>query len=198
MLNGNCTFKTVDGKEHKVDGKWDMLICHPPCTHLAISGAPHFAVKREDGRQREGLEFFCKFLDADCDYIAVENPVNIVSGNYVKQWFPDICEQYGLPLEPNQKVHPWMFGDNFAKGTCFWLKNLPALVPDVLEEPDMEWVEWTDKKTGKTRRQQKWYADAFLHSKSAADRSRIRSKTFPGMAKAMAEQWSSFVERAKA
>ena len=119
LLDGNCTFTTMDGKEHKQVGKWDLLICHPPCTHLAMSGASHFEKKREDGRQREGLELFCKFLVADCDFIAVENPVNIVGAEYVRTYFPDLCEKYGLPLKPNQKVHPWMFGDHYQKVLVF-------------------------------------------------------------------------------
>ena len=87
LLNGNCKFKTCDGAEHEVDGKWDLLLAFPPCTHLAVSGARHFEKKRADGRQREAIEFFCKFFEADCDHIAIENPVNIISGEYIKKWF---------------------------------------------------------------------------------------------------------------
>ena len=68
-----------------------MIIAFPPCTHLAVSGASWFEEKRKDGRQREAIEFFCKFLYADCDKIAVENPVNIISGDYVREWFPDLA-----------------------------------------------------------------------------------------------------------
>lgn len=103
LLNGNCTFTTMDGVEHRIDGKWDMVIAFPPCTHLAVSGAAWFEKKRADGRQREGIEFFCQFLNADCDRIAIENPVGIISGDYVRKYFPDIAEQYGLPVKPTQK-----------------------------------------------------------------------------------------------
>lgn len=189
ILNGNCEFDTCDGLHHKVDGRWDIVIAFPPCTHLAVSGARHFEKKRADGRQREGIEFFCKFLQADCDKVVIENPVNIISGDYVEKWFPDIAERYGLPIAPSQRIHPWMFGDNYSKNTCLWIKGLPLLVPKVTEEPEMEWIEWTDKKTGRKKRQNKWYYDAFKNAKTDQERSMIRSKTFPGIAQAMAEQW---------
>lgn len=189
LLNGNCTFKTCDGIEHTVDGKWDLIIAHPPCTHLTNSGARHFEKKRADGRQREGIEFFCQFLAADCDKIVIENPVGIISGTYIQQYFPDLCEKYDLPRKYTQLIHPWMFGDNYSKGTCLWIKGLPPLVPKIVEQPELEWVEWVDKKTGKIKRQDKWYYDALINSKTPEERSRIRSKTFPGIAKAFAEQW---------
>lgn len=189
LLDGNCTFKTCDGAEHNIEGKWDMIIAFPPCTHLAVSGARHFETKRADGRQREGIEFFCQFLKADCEKVVVENPVNIISGNYVQEWFPDIAEKYELPIKPAQRIHPWMFGDNFSKTTCLWLKGIEPLVPEITEEPEMEWVEWKDKRTGRKKRQNKWYFDALKNCKTAEERSKVRSKTFPGVARAMAEQW---------
>lgn len=197
LLNGNCEFDTCDGIHHKIDGKWDLLVCHPVCQHLANSGARHFEKKRADGRQREGIEFFCKFLVADCDHIAIENPMNIINGEYIKEYFPDLCEKYGLPLPPTQRIHPWMFGDNFSKTTCLWLKGLPSLKPEITEEPEMEWVEWIDKKTGKKKRQNKWYFDAFKNAKTPEERSRLRSKTFPGVARAFAEQWGDYLENLK-
>lgn len=190
LLNGNCKFKTCDDVEHEVVGKWDAIISFPPCTHLAVSGARHFEVKRNDGRQRFGVDFFGRIMTADCDKIVLENPVNIISGDYVKQWFPDLCEKYGLPIAPTQRVHPWMFGDNFSKTTCLWIKGLPPLVPEVTEEPEMEWIVWKDKKTGKEKRQNKWYFDALVNSKTSEERSRIRSKTFPNVARAMVETWT--------
>ncbi len=193
LLNGNCVFKTCDGVEHKVEGKWDAIIAFPPCTHLAVSGAPHFEKKRADGRQRFGVDFFGKVLNADCDKIVVENPVNIISGDYVKKWFPDLCEKYGFPMNPTQRIHPWMFGDNFSKNTCLWLKGLPPLTPQVTQEPEMEWVYWKDKKTGREKRQNKWYYDALVNSKTAEERSRVRSKTFPGIAQAMVDTWIQYL-----
>lgn len=177
LLNGNCKFKTCDGEEHEIKGKWDRIIAFPPCTHLAVSGAVHFEKKREDGRQREGLEFFCKFFEADCDHIAIENPVNIVSGEYAQKWFPDITEKYGLPRKPSQRVQPYMFGDPFEKLTCFWLKGLPKLEPTNIVEPEPRQV----LRSGRTM--PRWYSNC------GGDRPKNRSKTFPGIAKAMATQW---------
>lgn len=188
LLDGdhNCVFWTLDGVGHITPKRWDMILAFPPCTHLAVSGALRFAAKREDGRQRSGLEFFCKFLEADCDRVAIENPVNIISGEYCKKWFPDIVEKYGLPIKPTQTIHPWMFGHPESKKTCLWLKGLPPLTPTkVLELPesgrwnnqtkdgqnklmiDGKWIGWNDPRTAK-----------------------YRSKTYPGIAKAMAEQWA--------
>lgn len=189
LLDGNCSFVTMDGTGHTVSGRWDMIIAFPPCTHLAVSGAAHFEKKREDGRQRWGIEFFCQFLNADCDKVSIENPVGIISGDYIPKWFPDLAEKYGLPKKPTQIIHPWMFGDNFSKSTCLWLKGLPFLVPAVLEEPELEWKEWVDKRTGRKKRQPMWFYEALLNSKTPEERAKIRSKTFPGIAEAMAEQW---------
>ena len=187
LLNGNCVFRTMDGVKHRIDGKWDLIIAFPPCTHLAVSGAAWFEKKRADGRQKDGIEFFAKFLNADCDRIAIENPVGIISGDYIPKWFPELAVKYGFPIKPTQKIHPWMFGDNFSKTTCLWIKGLPALTPLITEQPELEWLEWIDSKTGKKKRQPKWFADAW--KLSPEERSKVRSKTFPGIAKAMAEQW---------
>lgn len=187
LINGNCTFRTNDGEEHAVEGPWDMIIAHPPCTDLTVTGARVFERKRADGSQGRSIEFFAQFLTANCDKIAIENPVGIISGEYIKKWFPDLCKKYNLPRPYSQIVHPWMFGASYSKKTCLWLKGLPELKPDIEEEPEQEWVEWVDKKTGKTKRQNKWYYEcSCLPTK---DRAKARSKTYPGFAKAMAEQW---------
>lgn len=186
LVNGDCKFALQNGQTDEQKGKWDMIIAFPPCTHLAVSGARYFEQKRADGRQREGIEFFCLFLNADCDKIAIENPIGIISGDYVKQWFPDLAEKYGLPKKPSQIIQPWMFGHKEPKSTCLWLKGLPCLIPDTTEKPEMEYFEWTDK-NGKKKRQATWYMDAL---KSKEDRAKIRSKTFHGVAVAMAEQWT--------
>lgn len=188
LLNGNCIFTTVGGGQHEIKGKWDIIIAHPPCVDLCVSGAAHFKKKRADGRQRKSIEFFCRFLNADCDHVAIENPVGIISGDYISEWFPDLVEKYNLPQKYTQIIHPWMFGDNAEKTTCLWLKGLPRLIPDTLEKPEMEYKEWTDKKTGKTKRQPKWFYDAL--KLPASERSKVRSKTFQGIARAMATQWS--------
>ena len=195
LLNGDCTFHTADGTFWEIEDRWDLIIAFPPCTHLAVSGAPHFAKKRADGRQREGIEFFCKFFEADCDRVVIENPINIICGDYVREWFPDIADKYNLPKKPTQKIHPWMFGDNFAKSTCLWIKGLPALVPEVTEEPELEYFEWVNKKTGVVKRQPKWYYEAFATAKTSKERSCLRSKTFPGVARAMAEQWGGYIAK---
>ena len=181
------TFFTADGELHSFIGKWDMIIAFPPCTHLAVSGAAWFEKKRADGRQRDGIEFFCQFLNADCDKISIENPVGIISGDYIPKHFPDLAEKYSLPIKPTQIIHPWMFGDNYSKSTCLWLKGIEPLVPLVTEQPELEWFEWIDSKTGKKKRQPKWFADAW--KLSPEERAKVRSKTFLGIAKAMAEQW---------
>ena len=187
ILNGYCEFKTMDGIKHLIWSNWDMIIAFPPCTHLAVSGAAWFEKKRADGRQREGIEFFCKLLNAECEKVVVENPVGIISGDYIPKWFPDLAKRYNLPQRPNQIIHPWMFGDNHSKSTCLWEKGVAPLVPDVKEQPELEWFEWKDEKTGKIKRQPKWYADAWWLSPK--ERAMVRTKTFPGIAQAMAEQW---------
>ena len=187
IINGNCDFWTADGEYHVIDGKWDMIIAFPPCTHLTVSGARHFERKRADGRQREGIEFFGKILNADCDKIAVENPVGIISGNYIQQYFPDLCKKYALPRKYTQKIQPWWFGDNAVKTTCLWLKNLKPLEQEVFEEPKIEYKEWIAP-DGSKKRQAKWIYDAI--SLKSDDRQNLRSKTFPNVARKMAETWS--------
>lgn len=186
LLNGRCDFVTVTHRPERIETPWDMIIAFPPCTHLAVSGARHFERKRRDGRQREAIEFFCQFLTADCERIAIENPVGIISGDYIPKWFPDLAERYGLPKKPSQIIQPYEYGDHARKTTCLWLKGLPNLNPtrivdpgeivgkgfsvgaslDMAREENGKIIRWNDPRTAK-----------------------IRSKTFPGIAKAMAEQW---------
>lgn len=192
LLDGHCQFQTADGECHSIEGGWDLIIAFPPCTHLAVSGAMHFANKYKDGRQLEGVWFFAQFLKADCEHIAVENPINIISGEYAPAHFRYHCNKYGFPLKPSQIISPWMFGDPYEKHTCLWIKGLPKLEAEIHEKPEMEYKTWVDKKSGKTKRQPKWFFDAL--NKDGAERSRIRSKTFPGIARAMAEQWSRYLE----
>ena len=152
--------------------KWDMIIAFPPCTHLAVSGACWFEEKRKDGRQQQGIDFFMEFVKADCEKIAIENPIGIMSTIYRK---------------PDQIIQPWQFGDKFQKSTCLWLKGLPLLAPTNIVEKG-EFKEWRDGKTGKLKRQPLWFAEA--RSLPKEERAKLRSKTFPGIAKAMAEQWA--------
>lgn len=160
--------------------EWDMGILFPPCTHLAVSGAKHFEAKRQDGRQREAIEFFMMCMNVDIPLLVVENPVGIISGEYIKKHFPNLAEKHGLPIKPTQKIQPWQFGDEAQKTTCLWLKGLPKLMPtDVVDKG-----EFVITPSGK--KLPKWYSN----NKSA----KIRSKTFPGIAKAMAIQWSNKIQ----
>ena len=173
LLNGNCSFKTVAGVEHTIDGEWDLIIAHPPCTYLTVTGNRWFNVKRygEKAKEREkerekAAHFFMRFVNAHCDHIAIENPVGYMNTHYRK---------------PDQIIQPYMFGDPFEKKTCIWLKGLPKLQPtDVVEHPARQ-----EFASGKTM--PAWYAKAWHLSKE--ERSKIRSQTFPGFAKAMADQW---------
>ena len=194
ILNGVCEFTTQNGDKHSINTKWDLIIAFPPCTHLAVSGARHFEKKRQSGVQSQAIEFFAQMLNADCDRIAVENPINIISGDYIKTYYPELCEKYALPKKQNQIIHPYMFGDEFEKSTCLWLKGLPLLQPTNIVGKG-EFFEWTDKKTGKVKRQPKWFFDALRTAKSTEERSKIRSKTFLGIAKAMAQQWGKLTHQ---
>lgn len=181
LLDGYCSFETSDGEIHNICCEWDMIIAFPPCTHLAVSGAAHFEKKRKDGRQKEAIDFFYKFVNAKCKKIAIENPIGIISGNYVKKFFDT------EPLKPSQIIQPWQFGDNVGKSTCLWLKGLPLLMSEITERPDTEYHTWIDK-NGKEKRMEKWFYET--RCLPYKDRGRMASKTFPGIAKAMATQWT--------
>lgn len=175
-------FKTSDGVGHKIKGKWDMIIAFPPCTDLAVSGARHFEKKREDGRQEKSIEFFCQFLKADCDKIAIENPIGIISGDYIPKHFPHLAEKYNLPMKQSQIIQPYEYGHAAKKSTCLWLKGLPMLKPTDVVEPDL--VKYTCK-SGKVVTFSRHMVQGFENG----ERAKSRSKTFPGVAEAMAEQW---------
>ena len=184
-INGNCEFTTQSGDNVKIDGKWDLLVAHPPCVNLSVSGARHFEKKRADGSQREAIEFFMKFILADCPHICVENPVNIISGDYVKEWFPDLCEKYNLPLKNYQTISPHWFGSKTRKKTCYWLKELPALRPTNIVKPEL--VTYIKKDGTKSSMSADFCRGAGSHD------SKQRSKTAPGIAEAMADQWGTWV-----
>tara|TARA_R110000822_G_scaffold27790_3_gene82692 strand:+ start:8719 stop:9447 length:729 start_codon:yes stop_codon:yes gene_type:complete len=132
---------------------WDMMIGHPPCTDLAVSGARHFAAKIADGRQQRSLDFVRRLMDAPIERIAIENPISIISSRIRK---------------PDQIIQPWQYGHGETKATCLWLKNLPNLVP-------------TDIVDGR---------EARVHRMPPGpNRWKERSRTFEGIAQAMAEQW---------
>ena len=150
---------------------WDMVISFPPFTHLASSGARHFAKKRANGTQQKAIDFFMACVNANAPKVAVENPVGIMSTKHRK---------------PTQIVQPYHFGDSYQKSTCLWLKGLPKLQPTNVVSPG-EFKEFTTAK-GQKKRQPLWYFEAL--KLTPAERSKARSKTFPGIAKAMAEQWT--------
>lgn len=175
-----------NGKKIKIDGKWDLMIAHPPCTFLAVSGAkwyyhpddkdlpieqrrphPKFPNRAQD--REDGANFFLALANAEIEHIAVENPIGIMSKRYRK---------------PDQIVQPYWFGDPFSKTTCLWLKNLSPLKPTNIVDKG----EYVTLSSGK--RLPKWYSDALTQAKNADERRTLRSKTFPGFAKAIAEQWS--------
>jgi len=147
---------------------WDMVIGFPPCTHLSSSGAAWFDKKRKNGQQKQAIDFFMRFAELDCTRVAIENPVGIMSNFYRK---------------PDQIIQPWWFGDSASKRTCLWLKNLPKLVATNVV-PAGEKVVYASGNS-----MPKWYVDIPKNQ-----RAKIRSKTFPGIAKAMATQWGFLLE----
>ena len=162
-----------------IEKGWDMMIAHPPCTFLAVSGARwlynKYGSKNQDrwNSQAEALDFVQRLMDAPIDKIAIENPISVISSQIRK---------------PEQIIQPWMFGDKAQKSTCLWLKNLPKLEPTNIVEKG-EFIEFISKK-GVKKKQPKWYFDALKQAKTPEERRTLRSKTFKGIAKAMATQWT--------
>ena len=178
LLDGNCSFRTTEGGQHRVNGKWDMIIAHPPCTRLCNSGqrwlywGPDEYREKKRKEQVEAIEFFMKFVNADCDKIAIENPSGIMSTKYRK---------------PDCTYNPYDFeGETECKKTCLWLKNLPALVPTQILPKEK-------------RTQGIWkahFGDKKL-SWNDPETARLRSVTPKGVAKAMAEQWAGREKQCK-
>lgn len=171
LLNGCCLFTTMDGVEHNIETKWDLLIAFPPCTYLTNAGARHLWKNHElnQGRYEQGLHakaFFMEFYNADCERIAIENPTP--------------SRIYELP-EWTQTIQPWQFGHPFTKRTHLWLKGLPQLQPTEIVTPERTWCP-SGSYSGKHSEK---YRGMFTK-----DRPRQRSKTFEGIANAMAEQWA--------
>lgn len=178
-------FQTMDGREHVLPLTWDLIIAHPPCTYLTVSGNAYFSeekygdkAKARKVEREKAADFFMRFINADCDHIAVENPVGCMSTRYRK---------------PDCIIQPFQFGHPYSKTTCLWLKGLPKLQPtNVLQKPDSGWENQQITRDGRyggyggkwgCRKDGKWlrYGDPAVK--------RERSKTFPGVARAMAEQW---------
>lgn len=173
VINGHCEFTTMNGERHAIKERWDMIIAHPPCTYLTNTGNRWFnvekygekAIKRLADRE-EAIRFFMKFVNADCDHIAIENPIGCMSTRYRK---------------PEQIIQPYEYGDPERKSTCLWLKNLPKLVPTNIVDPEL--ITLPNGKTMSKYHYETWKL-------SSKERAKARSKTFPGIAKAMAEQWA--------
>ena len=144
----NCDVRLMLEQQH-----WDLMIAHPPCTDLAVSGARHFAEKIADGRQQRALDFVKRLMDAPIERIAIENPISVISSRIRK---------------PDQIIQPWQFWHGETKATCLWLKNLPPLAPTNIVEG----------------------REARVHRMPPGpDRWKERSRTFDGIAAAMAAQW---------
>ena len=185
-LNGG-KIVTMDGIEHNV-GKWDLLIAHPPCTYLTVAANKLYsiakygdkAVKRLAAREK-AIDFFMQFVNADCDRIAIENPVGVISTRYRK---------------PDCIIQPYQFGHNVRKTTCLWLKGLPALQPTNIVEPEI--IHSKGKSGGYsgnswTVRDENGKILSYKDPRVA----KARSKTFPGIAQAMAEQWGGISDENK-
>lgn len=160
---------------HVIDMGWDMMIAFPPCTHLAVSGARHFSEKIADGRQDAALDFVRKLMNANIERIAIENPVSVISSKIKK---------------PSQVIQPWQFGHEAQKTTCLWLKNLPLLKPTSIVGKGEFYITPSGKKMPA------WMSDTnYENGKkipwNSDDLKKIRSKTFQGIADAMADQWGN-------
>ena len=178
LLNGNCSFITEGGQWVNIDGKWDLIIAHPPCTYLTLTGNRWFDTEKygKKAEQRwkarvDGAVLFMKFAAADCERIAIENPLGIMSSAYRK---------------PDQIIQPWQFAvepyENTEKTTCLWLKGLKPLKRTHNKRPEIKY-----HITASGKRLTEWYyATRCLPHE---ERAKASSKTFPGIAKAMAEQW---------
>lgn len=176
-----------NGEQTIIDGDWDLMIGHPPCTFLASSGAkwmydprdkgkpieerrphPNFPTRKQD--QIDGMKFFLLLANANVKRIAIENPVGVMSSKWRK---------------PDQAVQPYMFGDPYSKNTCLWLKNLRPLHPSKETDDHGERIYF-----GSGKSQPLWYSDGMTKTKTKEERQKWRSKTFPGVARVFAEQWS--------
>lgn len=181
LLNGNCKFETMDGVSRNIDGEWDMIIAFPPCTYLTSAGNRWFDVKKYGEKairrmkdREDARKFFLRFVQAKCKKIAIENPVGVMSSEYRK---------------PDCIIEPYWFGDRARKRTCLWLKGLRPLVPTNI----VDYGELNHR--GQSRGASADYAvlDGKILAWNDPRTAKIRSKTFPGVARAMAEQWGGGV-----
>jgi hypothetical protein len=181
LLNGDCEFVSMDGQHHRIDGKWDMIVAHPPCTYLTVAANKLYntekygekAVKRLADREK-AIEFFMAFVNADCERKAIENPIGVISTRYRK---------------PDQIIQPYQFGHPVRKSTCLWLYNLPHL--KATNVVDFECIHSSGKSGGYSG--PSWVVkdeNGKVLSYKDPRVAKARSKTYAGIAKAMAEQWA--------
>lgn len=173
LLNGRCTFTTMDGAEHTITGRWDMIIAHPPCTKTSNAGARHLYKGKKLNLQRyyEGMcgkAFFMTFLHADCEKIVVENPRP--------------SRIFEFP-EPSQAIQPYQYGHPYSKLTLLWEIGVPTLVPTNIVVPSKTWC---PSGSYSHNHDPKHHG---VEPNVSGERAKLRSKTFPGIAEAMAEQW---------
>ena len=171
LINGNCGFNTMDGVKHVIEGRWDLLIAHPPCTYMSNAGAcrmyPQKGLINAERFEKamKAKSFFMRFYNADCPKICIENPMPM--------------KIVGLPQE-SQRIQPYQFGEPWSKKTYLWLKGLPELKPTNIITNFKPFIpSGTGRKLG---------GDSY-GAKNCAHESKARFKTFPGIAQAMAEQW---------
>ena len=165
LLNGNCEFKTIDEQTHIIKGKWDLILAFPPCTHLCNTGQRWFVENKKPMKlQREAIAFFYKFVMADCEKIVIENPMGIMSTCY---------------RAADQIINPFNFGEPYAKKTCLWLKGVNPLKVKYTEKPK-DCISYAWNTTDDNGKYLGW---------NTAEIKKQRSKTFPSIAEAMAEQW---------
>ena len=187
LLDGKVNFKTCDDIEHYVES-WDLIIAHPPCTYLTVSGNSYFyhsgyrrlaksdpdlvnsLIEKRKSNRESAIKFFMMFTKASCKHVAIENPIGVMSTVYRK---------------PDCIIQPYQFGSPVSKSTCFWLKGLPPLKPTCVVEPTKK-ITYSSGKS-----MDPWYAKTFRLKPD--ERAKERSKTFPGIAKAIAEQWGILV-----
>lgn len=177
ILRGGCEFLTENGQLHRIEGRWDMIIAHPPCTYLTVTGNRWFdvdkygqkAIQRMKDRE-EAIQFFMEFVNAPCERIAIENPVGVISTAYKK---------------PTQIIQPFWFGDHARKKTCLWLKGLPKLKPTNIVDPGELDNGYSVGASANYARDENGKILAWNDPRTAI----IRSKTSPGIAQAFADQW---------
>lgn len=175
LLNGNCSFVTCDGVRHTIEGKWDLILAFPPCTYLTSAGNRWFNVERYGDKtiqriqlREEAAAFFMAFVNADCDKIAIENPIGYMNTKYKK---------------PTQIIQPWQFGTPIRKSTCLWLKGVDCLKAINIVNPEEDDIYYSNN----GKRDSKFRLETLHLPKK--ERAKERSKTFQGIANAMAEQW---------